>query len=67
VKRPALDDSPSEKETDMKRRGFLMVGLALLGLAGQVRAADKPDPTGTWKWSVTFNDRVSQFSLAQSG
>jgi len=40
-----------------------MVGLTLLGLAGQVGAADKPDPTGTWKWSVTFNDQTREMSL----
>ncbi|MFO1096529.1 MAG: hypothetical protein U0992_24965 [Planctomycetaceae bacterium] len=27
------------------------------------QAADKPDPTGTWKWSVMFNDQKREFTL----
>ena len=47
----------------MTRRDVLVVGLALFGLVGQVRAADKPDPTGTWKWTMTFNDQKRDVSL----
>ena len=36
----------------MKRREFLILSLALFGLAGQIFAADAT-PTGTWKWTVT--------------
>jgi len=31
--------------------------------ANFAQAADKPDPTGTWKWSVTFNDQTREFTL----
>jgi hypothetical protein len=47
----------------MKRRELLVLGLVVLGLVTQVRAADKVDPTGTWKWSVTFNDQTREMSL----
>ena len=47
----------------MKRRELLVLGLVVLGLATQVQAADKADPTGTWKWSVTFNDQTRELSL----
>jgi hypothetical protein len=33
------------------------------GLTGVARAADKPDPTGTWKWTVTFGDQKRDLSL----
>jgi hypothetical protein len=50
----------------MKR--FALVGLALVftGLVGLAQAADdkaKPDPTGTWKWSTTFNDQKRETTL----
>ena len=47
----------------MKRREFLAFGITLIGLAGLAQAADKPDPTGTWKWSVTFNDQTRDVTL----
>jgi hypothetical protein len=47
----------------MKRREFLVLGLALLGAVGQASAADKADPTGTWKWTMTFNDQKRDVSL----
>ena len=47
----------------MKRREFLAFSVALVGLAGFVHAADKPDPTGTWKWSITFNDQTRDVTL----
>ncbi|MEI8016833.1 MAG: hypothetical protein WCH39_01480 [Schlesneria sp.] len=47
----------------MKRREFLAFGVALIGLAGFAHAADKPDPTGTWKWSITFNDQTRDVTL----
>lgn len=47
----------------MKRRELLVLGLVVLGLVTQVQAADKADPTGTWKWSVTFNDQTRDMSL----
>jgi hypothetical protein len=42
----------------MKRLALAIVALTLIGLTGQVRAAE--DPTGTWKWSVTFNDQTRE-------
>lgn len=47
----------------MKRREFLALALAIVGVAGIAHAADKPDPTGTWKWSVTFNDQKREMTL----
>ena len=47
----------------MKRREFLALGVAFVGLAGLAHAADKPDPTGTWKWSITFNDQTRDVTL----
>lgn len=49
--------------SNMQRRQLLILGLAVLGLVSQVQAADKPDPTGTWKWSVKFNDQDREFTL----
>jgi hypothetical protein len=37
----------------MRRLVVVAVGLAFVGFVGLVRADDKPNPTGTWKWSVT--------------
>ena len=47
----------------MKRREFLALGVAFVGLAGLAHAADKPDPTGPWKWSITFNDQTRDVTL----
>ena len=47
----------------MKRREFLAFSVALMGLAGLAQAVDKPDPTGTWKWTVTFNDQTRDITL----
>ncbi len=40
----------------MNRRELLALGLVLALLGSVSLAADKADPTGTWKWSVTFKD-----------
>lgn len=47
----------------MRRREFLALALAIVAAAGIAHAADKPDPTGTWKWSVTFNDQKRDMTL----
>lgn len=47
----------------MHRRTFLATGVAILLVTGTVRAADKPDPTGTWKWSFTVNDMKRDVTL----
>ncbi len=53
----------------MKRLVVAAVCLALLGLAGTARAADKANPTGTWKWSININneDRELAVKLKQEG
>jgi hypothetical protein len=47
----------------MKRLVAAALVLALVGLAGVARAADKADPTGTWKWTVTFGGQERQQTL----
>lgn len=42
----------------MKRFGCVAFVLVITGTAGLVRAEEKADPTGTWKWSVTFNNQT---------
>lgn len=37
--------------------------LALACLTNLAAAADQPDPTGTWKWSVTFNNQTRESTL----
>ena len=37
--------------------------VAFVGLAGVARAEDKAGPTGTWKWTVKFNDQELNFTL----
>lgn len=37
--------------------------VAFVGLSAQVRAADKANPTGTWKWTVKFNDQSREMTL----
>ncbi|HEY3969409.1 MAG TPA: hypothetical protein VGM05_32955 [Planctomycetaceae bacterium] len=47
----------------MKQAFCVALALIVAGLAGTSRAADKPDPTGTWKWSVTFNNQTFEPTL----
>ena len=37
--------------------------LTFIGLSSYVRAEDKPNPTGTWKWSVKMGEQSREFSL----
>jgi hypothetical protein len=37
--------------------------VVLVGLTSYVRAADKPNPTGTWKWSVKMGEQTREFTL----
>ena len=46
----------------MKAFAFAVTLFALIG-PGSVQADDKPDPTGTWKWSVMFGDQKREFTL----
>ena len=47
----------------MKRAISPMLVVAFVGLAGVARSDDKADPTGTWKWSVTFNNQTRDVTL----
>lgn len=47
----------------MKRAVIAMAVLFLVGFVSVLRAEDKPNPTGTWKWSVTFNDQTREMTL----
>jgi hypothetical protein len=46
----------------MKCFALAVTVVALVGTS-VVQAADKPDPTGTWKWSATFGDQTREFTL----
>lgn len=41
----------------------MAAALALACLTKLAVAADQPDPTGTWKWSVTFNNQTRESTL----
>jgi len=47
----------------MTRRHLLLLGLVVLGMNVAVRAEDKADPTGTWKWTVMFNNQSREMTL----
>lgn len=47
----------------MKRAIGVALVVAFLGLVGNARGADKPDPTGTWKWTMTFNNQTRDVTL----
>jgi hypothetical protein len=47
----------------MKRMMAAALVVAFAGLAGTARAEDKPNPTGTWKWTVKFGDQEREMSL----
>lgn len=47
----------------MKRASCAALIVVIAGSVGITRADDKPDPTGTWKWSVTFNNQTREQTL----
>lgn len=47
----------------MRRLLAAALVLTFAGAASLARADDKPNPTGTWKWSVTFNDQTREMTL----
>lgn len=47
----------------MQRRTFMALGLVLVGITNIGVAADKPDPTGTWKWTVSMNNQDREMSV----
>ena len=47
----------------MRRLLAATLVLAFVGVAALAQAEDKADPTGTWKWSVTFNQQTRDMTL----
>jgi hypothetical protein len=47
----------------MKRFVAAALVLALAGLASMAQAEDKPNPTGTWKWTVNFGGQEREMTL----
>jgi hypothetical protein len=47
----------------MKRLAAAVLALIVAGSADSARAADKPDPTGTWKWTVPVGDQKREATL----
>lgn len=47
----------------MRRVAVLAVVAVAAGLAGPARADEKTDPTGTWKWTVEFNNQKREQTL----
>jgi hypothetical protein len=47
----------------MRRRDLLLLGVAFIGLTGLAQAADKNDPTGTWKWTQSRGDQKREVTL----
>jgi hypothetical protein len=42
---------------------FVAFAFGMLGVVGVVSAADKNDPTGTWKWKVKFGEKEFEQSM----
>ncbi|MGA2031126.1 MAG: hypothetical protein ABSG68_02615 [Thermoguttaceae bacterium] len=47
----------------MRRLLAATLVLAFVAAAAVARADDKPNPTGTWKWTVTFNGQSREATL----
>ena len=47
----------------MKHLGMVAAALVFGGLIGSARAEDKPNPTGTWKWTVNINGEDREVTL----
>jgi hypothetical protein len=47
----------------VKRLVVAALVLAFAGPMGLTRAEDKPNPTGTWKWTVTMGDQKREMTL----
>ena len=47
----------------MKRLGVAALALAFIGLVSIARAEDKPNPTGTWKWTSTRGGQSREQTL----
>jgi len=47
----------------MKRLAVVAAIVAVVGVVGAVRAEDKPNPTGTWKYSVERNGQKTDRTI----
>ena len=47
----------------MRRLLAATLVLALVGMATLAQAQDKPNPTGTWKWSVKIGEQTRDITL----
>jgi hypothetical protein len=47
----------------MKRASSIALVVVFVGLTGVARGDDKASPTGTWKWSITFNNQTRDVTL----
>jgi len=47
----------------MKRLLAAALVVAFVGVASLAQAADKPNPTGTWKWNVAFGNQTREMTL----
>jgi hypothetical protein len=47
----------------MKRFAVAALVVAFAGLVGTARAEDKANPTGTWKWTVSFGGNEREMTL----
>jgi len=47
----------------MKRLLAATLVVAFVGMTRLALAADKPNPTGTWKWGVTFGNQTREMTL----
>ncbi|MHB8973225.1 MAG: hypothetical protein ACYC3X_26665 [Pirellulaceae bacterium] len=47
----------------MKRMLAAVLLVTFLGVIGRAQAEDKPNPTGTWKWEVKYNDQTREMTL----
>jgi hypothetical protein len=47
----------------MRRLALALVMVVSAGVVGVARADDKPNPAGTWKWSVTRNGETRETTL----
>jgi hypothetical protein len=47
----------------MKTVATVALALVISGFAGTLSAAEKGDPTGTWKWTTMINDQSRESTL----
>ena len=47
----------------MRRLVTAALVLAFVAAAGLAQAADEPNPTGTWKWTVKFGEQTREMTL----